>query len=128
MNICPRLLIFELSDCTLRIFRGYDFSIFFNIEIFYRYFGFFTQTFEPAPRMFSYGVPPPPPPGDRPRSCWAVFINVRLFYHKNKFVPQCIVTWSIQNEITSFQTDSFSQGKNSQQRHWSGFATYDFVA
>ena len=47
----------------------------------------------------------------RPRSCLAVFINVRLFYHKNKFLPQCIVTWSIQNEITSFQTDSFSQEK-----------------
>ena len=28
MKICSRLLIFELSDCTLRIFRGYDFSIF----------------------------------------------------------------------------------------------------
>ena len=28
MKICPRLLIFELSDGTLRIFRGYDFSIF----------------------------------------------------------------------------------------------------
>ena len=28
MKICPRLLIFELSDCTLRIFRGYDFNIF----------------------------------------------------------------------------------------------------
>ena len=28
MKICPRLLIFELSYCSLRIFRGYDFSIF----------------------------------------------------------------------------------------------------
>ena len=56
----------------------------------------------------------------RPRSCLAVLVNVRLFYHKNKFLPQYIVTWSIQNEITSFQIDSFSQRKNSQQRHWSG--------
>ena len=47
----------------------------------------------------------------RPRSCLKVFINVRLFYHKNKFLPQRIVTWSIQNEITSFQTDSFPQRK-----------------
>ena len=54
--------------------------------------------------------------------------NVRLFYHRNKFLPQCIVTWSIQNEITSFQIDSFPHRKNSQQRHWSGFATDDFVA
>ena len=48
----------------------------------------------------------------RPRSCLAVFVNVRLFYHRNKFFPQCIVTWSIQNEITSFQIVSFSQQKN----------------
>ena len=51
MKICPRVLIFELSDRTLRIFRGYDFSIFLNIAI----LGFFTQIFEPAP-------PPPPLP------------------------------------------------------------------
>ena len=64
----------------------------------------------------------------RPRSCLIVFVNVRLFYHRNKFLPQCIVTWSIQNEITSFQIVSFSQRKNSQQRYWSWFATDDFVA
>ena len=64
----------------------------------------------------------------RPHSCLAVFVNVRLFYHRNKFLPQCIVTWSIQNEITSFQIVSFSHRKNSQQRYWSGFATDDFVA
>ena len=28
MKFCPRLLIFEPLDCTLGIFRGYDFSIF----------------------------------------------------------------------------------------------------
>ena len=27
MKICPKLLVFELSDCTLRVFRGYEFSI-----------------------------------------------------------------------------------------------------
>ena len=63
----------------------------------------------------------------KPCSCLAVFINVRLFHHKNKFLPQCIVTWSNQNEINSFQTDSFSQLMNSQKRHWSGFTTDDFV-
>ena len=26
MKMCPRLLIFELSDCSLKIFKGYDFS------------------------------------------------------------------------------------------------------
>ena len=56
----------------------------------------------------------------RPPSCLAVFVNVRLFYHKNKFLPQCIVTWSIQNVITSFQIVSFSQRKNSQQRYCLG--------
>ena len=61
----------------------------------------------------------------RLRSCLTDFVIVGLFYHKNKFLPQCIVTWSIQNEISSFQIDSFSQRKNSQQRHWCGFATDD---
>ena len=42
MKICIRLLIFEFSDCTLRIFRGYDFSIFKIILLFLdRYFGGF---------------------------------------------------------------------------------------
>ena len=53
MKICPKLLIFELSDCTLRIFRGYDFSIFL-ILLFLDRLGFLIQTFEPAP---------PPPRG-----------------------------------------------------------------
>ena len=39
MKICPRLLIFELSDCTLRIFKGYDFSIFLILIFLDRYFG-----------------------------------------------------------------------------------------
>ena len=43
MKICPRLLIFELSDSTLRIFRKYDFSDFW-IDI----WGFLTQTFKPV--------------------------------------------------------------------------------
>ena len=40
MKMCPRLLIFELSNCTLRIFRGYDFSIFILLFL-DRYFGGF---------------------------------------------------------------------------------------
>ena len=28
MKICHRFLIIEVSDCTIKIFRGYDFSIF----------------------------------------------------------------------------------------------------
>ena len=59
MKSCRRFLIFEVSDCSLRIFRGYDFSIF--LKYFYFWidiFGVLTQTFEPVPRMFSYGVPP----------------------------------------------------------------------
>ena len=39
MKICPRLIIFELSDCTLRIFRGYDFRIFKMLLFLDRYFG-----------------------------------------------------------------------------------------
>ena len=41
MKICPRLLIFELSDYTLRIFRGYHFSIFLILLFLDRYFGVF---------------------------------------------------------------------------------------
>ena len=41
MKICPKLLIFELSDCTLRIFMGYDFSIFKILLFLDRYFGGF---------------------------------------------------------------------------------------
>ena len=40
-NFYPRLLICELSDCTLRIFRGYDFSIFLILLFLDRYFGVF---------------------------------------------------------------------------------------
>ena len=50
MKTCPRLLIFEPSDCTLRIFRGYDFLTFFKYCYFWiDIWGFLTQTFEPAP-------------------------------------------------------------------------------
>ena len=65
MKIYPRLLIFELSDCTLRIFRGYHFSIFKYCYFWTDILGFLTRTFKlapppppPPPRMFSYGVPP----------------------------------------------------------------------
>ena len=60
MKFCPRLLIFEPLDCTLEIFRGYDFSIFKYCYFWIDILGFLIQTFEPAPppRMFSYGVPP----------------------------------------------------------------------
>ena len=59
MKICPRLLIFELSDCTLRIFRGYNFCIFLILIFLDRYFGVFDSDLRASPRMFSYGVPPP---------------------------------------------------------------------
>ena len=58
MKICPRLLIFELSGCTLRIFRGYDFSIFLVLLFLDRYFGGFDSDLPASTRMFSYGVPP----------------------------------------------------------------------
>ena len=60
MKFCPRLLIFEPLDCTLGIFRAYDFSIFKYCYFWIDILGFLIQTFEPAPppRMFSYGVPP----------------------------------------------------------------------
>ena len=41
MKICPRLLIFEFSDCTLRIFRGYDFRFFLILLFLDRNFGVF---------------------------------------------------------------------------------------
>ena len=57
MKICPRLLIFELLDSTLRRFRGYDFSIFLDIAILY--FGVFDSDLRASPPMLSYGVPSP---------------------------------------------------------------------
>ena len=55
MKICPRLII---SDCTLRIFRGYDFRIFKILLFLDRYFGVFHSDLRASPHMFSYGVPP----------------------------------------------------------------------
>ena len=49
MKICPRLLIFELSDCTLRIFRGYDFSIFLILLFLDRYFEGFDSDLRASP-------------------------------------------------------------------------------
>ena len=53
MKIDLRLLIFELLDCTLRIFRGYNYRIFSILYFWIDILGFLTQTFEPAARMFS---------------------------------------------------------------------------
>ena len=39
MKICPRLLISELLDCTLRIFNGYNFINFLILLILDKYFG-----------------------------------------------------------------------------------------
>ena len=58
MKVCLRLQIFEISDCTLRLFRGYDFSIFLILLFLDRYFGGFDSYLRASPRMFSYGVPP----------------------------------------------------------------------
>ena len=55
MKICPRLII---SDCTLRVFRGYDFKIFKILLFLDRYFGVFDSDLRATPHMFSYGVPP----------------------------------------------------------------------
>ena len=41
IKFCPRLLIFEPLDCTLGIFRGYDFSIFQILLFLDGYFGVF---------------------------------------------------------------------------------------
>ena len=41
LPLCPKLLIFEFSNCTLRIFRGYDFSIVLILLFLDRYFGGF---------------------------------------------------------------------------------------
>ena len=48
-KICPRLLIFELSDCTLRIFRGFDFSILLILLLLDRYFGVFDSDLQASP-------------------------------------------------------------------------------
>ena len=59
IKFCPRLLIFEPLDCTLGIFRGYDFSIFQILLFLDGYFGvFLLRPSSQPPRMFSYGVPP----------------------------------------------------------------------
>ena len=49
MKICPILLIFELSDYTLRIFRGYDFCIFLILLFLDRYFGVFDSDLRASP-------------------------------------------------------------------------------
>ena len=41
MKICPRLLIFELSNCTLRIFRGMILAFFINCYFWIDILGFF---------------------------------------------------------------------------------------
>ena len=53
MKICPRLVIFELLDCTLRTCRGYDFSIFLILIFLDRYFGISDSDLRASP-------PPPP--------------------------------------------------------------------
>ena len=54
MKYCPRLII---SDCTLRIFRRYDFRIFQILLFLDRYFGVFDSNLRASPpRIFSYGV------------------------------------------------------------------------
>ena len=48
MKICPRLII---SDCTLRIFRGYDFRICKILLFLDRYFGVFDLDFRVSPPL-----------------------------------------------------------------------------
>ena len=49
MKICPRLII---SDCTLRIFRGYDFRIFKILLFLDRYFGVFDSDLRASPPQY----------------------------------------------------------------------------
>ena len=51
MKICPRLLIFELLDCTLRIFRGYGFNIFLILLFLDKYFGIFDSDLQASPSI-----------------------------------------------------------------------------
>ena len=60
MKICPRLLIFELSDCMLRIFRGYYFSIFLILLFLDRYFGGFDSDLRASPPVCLVMECPPP--------------------------------------------------------------------
>ena len=46
MKVCPRLII---SDCTLRIFRGYDFRILKILLFLDRHFGFFDSDLRASP-------------------------------------------------------------------------------
>ena len=59
MKFCPRLLIFEPLDCTLGIFRGYDFSILKILLFLDRYFGVFDSDLRASP-----------PPGSLRGSFW----------------------------------------------------------
>ena len=61
MKICPRLLIFELSDCTLKIFRGHDFSIFLILLFLDGYFGVFDLDLRASPPVCLVRECPPGP-------------------------------------------------------------------
>ena len=51
MKFCPRLLIFQPLDCTLGIFRGYDFSIFQILLFLDRYFRVFDSDLRASPSV-----------------------------------------------------------------------------
>ena len=83
MKICLRLLIFELSDCTLRIFRGYDFSNFLILLILDRYFEVFDSDLRASPSPVCLAMECPPalhcevknaPCSHGPASVWGYFV------------------------------------------------------
>ena len=64
MKICLRLLIFELSDCTLRICRGYDFSSFLILLFLDRYFEVFDSDLRASLPPYCLVMECPLPPWD----------------------------------------------------------------
>ena len=93
MKFCPRLLIFELLDCTLGIFRGYDFSIFKILLFLDRYFGVFYSDLRASPPcMFNYGVPP-----------WDIINNYYTFFGCNYDIFSQFLLNSWLKKIYNFQ-------------------------
>ena len=120
MKFCPRLLIFEPLDCTLGIFRGYDFSVFKYYYFWIDILGFLIQTFEPAPPVcLVMECPPPEFPSVFEVACITQNMNAgkQFFSSSNKFAYEklkwkffqrinralnCkIVNCSVANELSS---------------------------
>ena len=87
MKIRPRLVLFDLSDCTLRISSGYDFSIFLILLFLDRYFGIFDSDLRasPPPVCLAMECSPPHSGGNltssEQKSASCVFIYCNEVYH-----------------------------------------------